>query len=86
MASHGADRCGRGAAAAPTRNIHVPAARECDRSSFLKDMETKCSALHSVRRLLARWAGFSGSPVGLDEHGDDDRGDETSSGLDEDCN
>ena len=47
--------------------------------------EIKCSALHSVRRLLAQWAGFRGSPVGLDEHGDDGRGDETSSGLDEDC-
>ena len=43
------------------------------------------SALHSVRRLLAQWAGFHGSPVGLDEHGDDGCGDETSSGLDEDC-
>ena len=30
----------------------------------MKDMETKCSALHSARRLLARWAGFHGAPVG----------------------
>ena len=47
--------------------------------------ETKCSALHSLRRLLAQWTGFHGAPVALDEHGSGNGDDDTSRGLDESC-